>query len=89
MWLGADWGDGPKSAEWDVITAGSEVVADEDLANLMSMQKSLAADPDKGVPLATKEVAIYQLHAEIDRLVGADRVPAPWRMPDLVRAFEV
>lgn len=88
LWLGVDRGDAPRSAEWDTLIAGSDVVAGEDLANLMSMQASLAADPDKGVPLATKEVGIYQLHAEIDRLLG-EQVPPAWRVPDLLRGFEV
>ena len=89
LWLGVDWGDAPPSPEWDTLTAGSDVVAGEDLANLMSMQVSLAADPDKGVPLATKEIGIYQLHAEIDKLIGAANIPAAWRVPDLLRGFEI
>ncbi|HKY90824.1 MAG TPA: SRPBCC family protein [Nevskiaceae bacterium] len=89
LWLGVDWGDAPKSAEWEVLTAGSEVVAHEDLQNLTSIQKSLAADPDKGIPLSTKEIAIYQLHAEIDKLIGAERVASHLRVPDLLARFEV
>jgi phenylpropionate dioxygenase-like ring-hydroxylating dioxygenase large terminal subunit len=89
LWLGVDWGDAPRSPEWEVLTAGSEVVAHEDLQNLASIQKSLAADPDKGIPLATKEIAIYQLHAQIDKLIGADRIPAHLRVPDLLARFEV
>jgi hypothetical protein len=84
-----DWGDGPRSAEWDTLNAGSEVVAEEDLGNLMSMQKSLAADPGKSVPLSTKETPIYQLHAEIDKLIGAQNIPAHLRIPDLLQDFYV
>lgn len=85
MWLGMDWGDAPKSPAWDALLAGSMVVAEEDLGNLMSIQKSLAADPDKAIPLATKEIAIYQLHAEIDRLIGEENIPAALRVPDILR----
>jgi hypothetical protein len=89
MWLTTDWGDGPRPAELDTLTAGSETVAMEDLANLMSIQRSLRADPDKGIPLSTKEIPIYQLHAEIDRCIGAENVPAHLRVPDLLREFYV
>ena len=89
FWLGMDWGEGPAPAEWERLTQGSEVVAEEDLQNLLSMQKSLAADPDKGVPLATKEVAIYQLHDEIDRLIGAEQAPPQLRVAGLLKRFEV
>ena len=87
MWLGVDWGDAPKSAEWDMLIAGSTVVAEEDLGNLMSIQKSLAAEPEKGIPLATKEIAIYQLHAEIDRLIGPENIASELRVPDILRDF--
>ena len=84
-----DWGDGPRSAEWDTLAAGSEVVANEDLGNLMSIQKSLEADPQKGIPLSTKETGIYQLHAEIDRLIGVSNIAAHLRVPDLLKDFYV
>lgn len=89
IWFGMDWGDEPRSPEWDTLAAGSTIVAQEDLANLMSIQQSLAADPGKGVPLATKETPIYQLHAEIDKLIGAENISPEMRIPDLLQPFYV
>ena len=89
MWIGVDWGDKPTPLEWAPITAGSAVVTEEDISNLSSIQKSLAADPGKGIPLATKEIGIYQLHAEIDRLIGTENIPPHLRVPDLLKDFYV
>ena len=51
----------------------------------MSMQKSLGSDPGKAIPLSTQEALIYQLHAEIDLMMGAARVAPGLRVPDVLR----
>ena len=89
MWIGVDWGDAPMAENWGPLIEGSKLVAEEDLSNLMSIQKSLEADPLRGIPLATKEMAIYQLHAEIDRLIGAENIPLHLRVPDLLKNFYI
>jgi choline monooxygenase len=83
-YIGVDWGGGPKPPVWDLLCAGHEKVLGEDLSNLESMQKSLAADPDKSIPLSTQECLIHQLHAEIDRLIGADNIAPPLRVPAIL-----
>ena len=84
VWYGMDWGSGPMPEEWNGITAAYEVVVREDLSNLASIQKSLEADPMKGIPLAQQEVMVYQFHAEIDRLIGANNIAEKLRVPDIL-----
>lgn len=83
-WYGADWGDGPRPAEWESILAAFEVIVNEDIGNLASIQKSLEADPGKSVPLSTQEWLLYQMHAEIDKLIGAENMPDGLFMPDVL-----
>ena len=83
-WYGMDWGGGPMPEEWHAVTAAYDVVVREDLSNLASIQKSLEADPDKRIPLAQQEVMVYQLHAEIDRLIGEENVAPELRVPDIL-----
>lgn len=86
-WYGMDWGDGPIPAEWTKVVDDFTVLTGEDLANLSSMQKSLEADPGKGIPLSALECTVYQLHAEIDKLIGAENIPAHLRVPDILGDF--
>ncbi len=81
--FGVDWGDGPRPAEWEAICAGYEVVELEDISCMSSIQQSLRADPDRGVPFGAREALLYQMHAEIDRLVGSKNIASRLRVPDI------
>lgn len=86
-WYGMDWGDGPRPQEWDKVVSDFTVLTGEDIANLATMQKSMEADPGKGIPLSTLECLIYQLHAELDRVIGIDRIPASLRVDDVLGEY--
>lgn len=86
-WYGMDWGSGPRPAEWDKVISDFTALTHEDLANLSSMQRSVEADPLKGIPVSDLECLVYQMHAEIDKAIGVERVPPQLRVPDVLGAF--
>lgn len=86
-WYGMDWGDGPRPAEWDKVIDDFTALTHEDIANLASMQRSLEADPHKGIPVSTLECLVYQMHVEIDKAIGAERVDPALRVPDVLGDF--
>jgi phenylpropionate dioxygenase-like ring-hydroxylating dioxygenase large terminal subunit len=84
---GMDWGMEPRPAEWDSVAGHFLSVVREDLANLSSIQLSVEASSSRGVVLSdVMERGLYELHAEIDRRIGAD-VPPSLRVADTVRDF--
>jgi|SRR5581483_4455079 len=83
-WYGVDWGEGERSAEWDIKLFGSELLMQEDLINVEPIQHSLDAAAHAGIPLSYQERRIWHAHAAIDRAIGLDRVPAGMRVPDLL-----
>jgi hypothetical protein len=50
---------------------------------MSSIQQSLKADPDRGVPFGSRERLLYQLHAQIDRLIGQKNIKPKLRVPDI------
>lgn len=83
-WFGMDWGDGPRPAAWDVVIAQFNQVFAEDIGNTAAIQRASEAEPHKGMPLSDKEVIVYQFHAELDRIIGAEHVPPGLHIPDIL-----
>ena len=81
--FGVDWGDGPRPAEWEAIAAGYEIVELEDISCMSSIQQSMDANPDRGVPFGSRERLLYQLHAQIDRIIGQENINPKLHVPDL------
>ncbi|HEX9684081.1 MAG TPA: aromatic ring-hydroxylating dioxygenase subunit alpha [Acidimicrobiales bacterium] len=75
-WYGPDWGDGDRPAGWDTKFGAWDIVLEEDFSNLEPIQRSLEAAAHGGVPLGAQERLIWHLHAELDRRIGPDSVPA-------------
>ena len=89
-WYGMDWGNGPRPEEWDTrLLPAFDIIMSEDLGNLCSIQRSLEADPGKSIPLSSQEVMVYQFHAEMDKLIGEQYVPAGLYLPDILGAHYV
>lgn len=82
VWYGMDWGNAPTPEEWTKVVDDFTTLTFEDIENLSTMQKSLKADPNKGIPLSTLECLVYQLHAEIDKKIGTVNIPEQLRAPD-------
>jgi phenylpropionate dioxygenase-like ring-hydroxylating dioxygenase large terminal subunit len=86
---GPDWGDGPRPAGWEKKIASFDILMEEDVLNLEPMQHSIEAAAHKGIPLSYQERRIWHLNAEITRLLGAENVPEPLAVPDLLRDYVV
>ena len=67
-------------ALWDGIIGFNSAVIDEDISMLGGMQRSLNSGSIEEMPLSYQERRIYHIHEEIDRCIGAERVPAELRV---------
>ena len=56
----------------------------EDLGNLPAIQRSVTSGGLTGMTLSYQERRIYHQHEEIDRRIGADRVPVDLRVEPLL-----
>ncbi|MBS0380350.1 MAG: aromatic ring-hydroxylating dioxygenase subunit alpha [Proteobacteria bacterium] len=88
-WFAPDWGGGPRSPQWDVRIENFDRILAEDLQFAESIQQSLQSPGFKGIPLNYQERRIYHWHEELDRRIGAERIPAALRVqPCLERYWE-
>lgn len=87
VWYGMDWGDAERPAEWDKVVTDFTTLTGEDLSNLSAMQKSVEADPSKGMPISALECLVYQLHAEIDKAIGPENIAPELRVPDALSEY--
>ena len=69
------------------IIAGLEAVLWEDLTVLPGMQASIDAGSLPGLTLSYQERRIYHVHEQIDRVIGAERLPAALRVPAVLGPF--
>jgi len=60
---------------------------DEDYKNLEPIQRSMEAAAHGGQALNYQERRIWHVHAWIDKVIGAERVPAALRVPDLLAGW--
>lgn len=84
VWYGLDWGEGDRPEGWEIKLATWDMLMEEDLRNLEPIQRSVEAAAHRGIPLNYQERRIWHFHAELDRGIGADRIPAELRVPDLL-----
>jgi len=89
IWFVPDWGDGelPGKELWHRRLARFDVVMDEDYKNLEPIQRSMEAAAHGGQALNYQERRIWHVHAWIDKVIGAERVPAALRVPDLLAGW--
>jgi choline monooxygenase len=73
--LGPDWGVGPLPPEREAANLAFDAILDEDVRNLEAIQTSLRSGAFTGMMLGYQERRIYWSHEQIDREIGADRVP--------------
>ena len=69
------------------IIAATEVVLWEDLTVLPGMQASIDAGSLPGLTLSSQERRIYPLHEQIDRAIGAERLPEELRVPAVLGPY--
>lgn len=72
---------------WEAVLAGFDHVMGEDFTNLAPMQRSVASGALASISLSYQERRIYHLHEEVDRVIGAERVPESLRVAPRLEPF--
>ena len=90
-WFAADWGDGEMPDEqreiWDARLHRFDAVMDEDYENLAPIQRSMETAAHGGQVINYQERRIWHVQAWIDKVIGAERIPADLRVPDLLSVW--
>lgn len=68
-------------ATWDFVLGFNVSVIEEDVAMLRGIQQSIDGGGMREMRLSYQERRIYQMHEEIDRRIGTERVPAGLAVP--------
>jgi phenylpropionate dioxygenase-like ring-hydroxylating dioxygenase large terminal subunit len=81
--------DGPHADVLGMLVEANWRVLLEDLGNLPAIQRSLSTGGLAGMTLGYQERRIYHQHEELDRRIGAERVPSALRVePKLADRIE-
>ncbi len=75
----------PQSAECQGVIAAFGAVMQEDLGIMNAMRESMETVAFRSVRLAYTERRIYQHHEEVDRIIGAENVPADLAIPQILQ----
>ena len=86
VWFAADWGEGelPGKDLWQKRLDRFDSLMDEDYLNLEPIQRSVEHAAHGGAVVGFQERRIWHVHAWIDKVIGAERVPEHLRVPDLL-----
>lgn len=87
IWFAPDWGDGPPHELWPTRIANFDRILDEDLQFAEHIQESVMSPGFRGIPLNYQERRIYHWHEELDRRIGADKVPPHLRVEPRLAPF--
>jgi phenylpropionate dioxygenase-like ring-hydroxylating dioxygenase large terminal subunit len=80
VWFAPDWGDGPRPGGWERRLANYTRILREDLGLVEQIQRSVHSPGFRDMPLGYPERRIYHWHEELDRRIGAARIPEPLRV---------
>lgn len=76
------------SEHWKGVIDAFNVILNEDLENLPWIQRSIDSGALPGIPLSYQERRIYHFQQYIDRVIGADNIPAPLRVKQCLSGLE-
>lgn len=79
VWFGLPHGEPQLPAAWQEKIAAFNLILDEDLTFLPSVQKSAESPAFRAILLSYQERRIYHAHEHIDRVIGPERIPARLR----------
>ncbi len=88
--MAPDWGDGPAPDLWTVPDEtqpngrGMSAIILEDTQFGEAIQQSMQSEAFRSVPLSYQEARIYSFHQQLDRIIGANRVPASLRVEPVI-----
>lgn len=80
VWFGLPHGEPELPAAWREKIAAFNVILDEDLTNLPSVQRSAESPAFRSIVLNYQERRIYHAHEQIDRVIGTDAIPPALRV---------
>jgi phenylpropionate dioxygenase-like ring-hydroxylating dioxygenase large terminal subunit len=75
VWFGLPEGEAELSTAWKQKIAAFNVVLDEDLTYLPSVQKSAESPAFRSILMSYQERRIYHAHEHIDRMIGQEKIP--------------
>lgn len=78
----------PNSEACQQVMGAFDYVTLEDMSTMEGVQASMESDAFTSIPLSSMERRIYQHHEEIDRVIGADKVPEKYRVTPMLKSFE-
>lgn len=78
------WGDDDLPPHWQERRTGFDQIMDEDMMNMAPMQESMASPALRGIPINYQERRIWHLHEQLDRAIGAERIPDHMRVRPLL-----
>lgn len=79
-----DWDGDELPEHWQIRRKQYNQIMDEDKMNMAPMQESMESPALRGIPINYQERRIWHLHEQIDRIIGADNIPSPMRVPQLL-----
>jgi len=74
-------------AVWDLLLGFNGAVIEEDVSVLAGIQRSIDAGNLEALTLGYMERRIYHLHEEVDRRIGATRIPQELRVQPVLEPF--
>lgn len=86
-WFGQSDNCDATTEQWQQRITMFDVILNEDVENLAFIQESLETPGFKSVPLSYQERRIYSHHEQIDRVIGADKMPAGLGLPQILSPF--
>ena len=89
VWFAPDWGGGPLDPMWETRIANFERILYEDTQFAEYIQESVESTGYRGLNLNYQERRIYHWHEELDRRIGAERVPPALRVEPLLAPYVV
>lgn len=88
VWCTREENTDKDSEHWKSVIDTFNVILDEDLENLPWIQRSIDSGALAGIPLSYQERRIYHFQQYIDRVIGAENIPAPLRVRQSLAGLE-
>jgi phenylpropionate dioxygenase-like ring-hydroxylating dioxygenase large terminal subunit len=80
VWFAPDWGGGALDPLWEQRLSNFERILEEDTQFAEQIQESVESGAFAGISLNYQERRIYHWHEELDRRIGAHRIPPELRV---------
>lgn len=82
-----DWEGDELPEHWEIRRKQYNQIMDEDMMNMAPMQESMESPALDGIPINYQERRIWNLHEQIDRMIGRDNIPEELRVPELLAPY--